>query len=119
MTIDMEQVDPSLRGKCKEAAEALCAADPMLRLVRGYYYDAVWGPQAHWWCERPDGTIVDPTAAQFPTQGGGVYEPLEGEDVQVSCEECGKAIRESEAHWMGHYPTCSRLCAGRLVGVIL
>ena len=27
------------RGKCKEMSEALIAADPSLRLVRGHYYD--------------------------------------------------------------------------------
>ncbi len=29
------------RGKCKEMSEQLCATDPTLTLVRGYYVDAI------------------------------------------------------------------------------
>jgi hypothetical protein len=49
------------RGKCKEMSEAAVAADPTLTLVRGHYFCTLWGEQAHWWCKRQDGIIVDPT----------------------------------------------------------
>jgi hypothetical protein len=107
-------IDRTLRGRCQALAEARCQADPSLRLVRGYYHDAAWGRQPHWWCVRPDGTIEDPSAAQFPTQGHGDYEP-QGETV--TCEQCGREVAERAAYWSGTHPACSGVCFGRLVGV--
>lgn len=104
--------DSSLRGRCKEMAEAACAADTSLRLVRGHYYDPAWGKQQHWWCERADGSIYDPTAAQFPSNGDSVYEEFSG---VVECEQCGKQMQEEEAQWAGRYPVCSGMCYYRLV----
>ena len=38
---------PSLRGRCRDLAEAACADDPPLTLVRGWYDDPIWGaPEA-------------------------------------------------------------------------
>lgn len=102
------------RGKCKEMSEALVAQDPTLRLVRGYYYDYDWGRQQHWWCEKPDGTVVDPTKDQFPSRGLGIYEEFDG---TVECEECGRVVQEGDAVMCGNYPCCSDICACRLVGV--
>lgn len=102
------------RGKCKEMSEALVAADPSLTLVRGHYYDADWGPQQHWWCVAPDGTIIDPTKDQFPSKGAGFYEPFNG---WCTCEECGTEIREEDAMMAGNYPCCSYDCVCRLVGL--
>jgi hypothetical protein len=102
------------RGKCKEFSEALCAEDPTLTLVRGHYLCPYWGEQQHWWCTQPDGTIVDPTKDQFPSKGAGEYVPFDG---TVYCEECGTALTEDTAIWMGRYPVCSDRCARSLVGV--
>lgn len=102
------------RGKCKEMSEALVAADPTLRLVRGHYYDTMWGEQAHWWCAKPDGEIVDPTKDQFPSKGAGVYVEFSG---IVQCDQCGKEMKEEDAIFMSSYPVCSNQCARSLVGV--
>ncbi len=96
------------RGKCKEFCEALCKEDSSLTLVRGHYYDAGWGEQPHWWCVKADGTIVDPTALQFPSEGRGIYVPFDG---SVECDNCGKEGREEDfdtSH--GRYVFCSYEC---------
>jgi len=100
------------RGKCKEMSEDLILKDPTLTLVRGYYYDYQWGKQEHWWCQREDGTIVDPTKDQFPSKGSGLYEPFSG---VCECETCGKDVLEEDATMAGPYPCCSYECAMRLV----
>lgn len=103
------------RGKCKEMSEALVAEDPSLTLVRGHYFCPIWGrDDGHWWCTKEDGTIVDPTAKQFPSEGCGIYTPFNG---IVTCEECGKETTEDKMVLMGNYPTCSDSCAMRLVGL--
>lgn len=107
--------DSKLRGKCKELAEAAVVADPTLRLVRGWYFCPIWGTdEQHWWCERPDGTVVDPTAGQFPSLGHGFYEEFDGIFV---CEECGREFPEKEAYPTGNsHLVCSTTCFGRMVG---
>lgn len=104
------------RGKCKELSEAAVAADPSLTLVRGHYFCPIWNSsEAHWWTVRADGTVYDPTAAQFPSKGHGIYTPFDG---SVECAECGKEMKEAEADFAGNYPVCSYECYGRLVGVL-
>lgn len=103
------------RGRCKELSEALIRDDPTLKLVRGYYYCPIWGKQAHWWCKRPDGTIVDPTKAQFPSNGIGEYEEFDG---WVECSNCGRRIREEEGDYESNYVFCSYNCHGQFVGVL-
>jgi hypothetical protein len=104
--------DVTLRGRCKEMAEAAVAADPSLTLVRGWYDDPHWGSQEHWWTTRPDGTIHDPTAAQFPVPNVVEwYRPFEG---VYPCMECGNEVPEGELV-MGC--CCSGECYGRMVGV--
>jgi hypothetical protein len=102
------------RGKCKEYAEKLCKEDPNLILVRGYYYCPFWGKQGHWWCKKPDGTIVDPTVKQFPSKGTGVYEEFDG---WVECAECGTRIKEEQAQFEGSYAFCSTRCHLIFVGL--
>ncbi len=103
------------RGKCREMSEALAAADPTLRLVRGFYSCPLWGTrEPHWWCAQSDGTIVDPTREQFPSAGGGLYEEVDG---TVECAECGNVVDEKAAVIMGNYATCSDRCACLLVGL--
>jgi hypothetical protein len=101
------------RGKCRELCEAAVKADPSLTIVRGHYFDWQWGEQPHWWTVRKDGSIYDPTARQFPSNGSGAYVPFSG---VVECAECGKQMQESEAEFGSNYAFCSYVCHGRFVG---
>ena len=103
------------RGQCKPMAEAAVKADPTLTLVRGHYFCPHWGKQAHWWTVRQDGTIFDPSAAQFPSKGAGEYMPFDG---TVECSNCGKGMTEETAwRFEGCYAYCSYTCYGQFVGV--
>lgn len=96
-------------------SEAAVAQDPTLRLVRGHYICPMWGPQAHWWTVRKDGTIYDPSVKQFPTAGAcAEYVEFDG---TVSCSECGKTGHEEEFSFQSNYCFCSVKCYGRFVGV--
>lgn len=92
-------------GQCAEVTAAMAQAFPELTRVRGHYLDAWWGERAHWWCIAPDGTVVDPTAAQFPTAGAGVYLPWDegAEEPSGKCIECG-------AYVYGGGSVCSDAC---------
>lgn len=107
----MSTPDPDLRGKCESMSKAAVEADPTLRLVRGWYHDPDWGRQEHWWTERPDGTILDPTSGQFPWGGiPHLYEEYQG---VFPCGECGADVREGE----GYDGCCNEVCFGRMVGL--
>lgn len=104
--------DSRLRGRCYELASRAVDEDPTLTLVRGWYDDPIWGAEEHWWCARPDGTIVDPTSAQFHV--GGVtewYRPFGG---LYPCAECGREVPEDRL--VGDR-CCSGECFGRMVGI--
>lgn len=105
-----------LRGKCHEMAADACRQDPTLTLVRGFYHCPTWGKQQHWWAARPDGSIVDPTADQFPSKGAGRYEPFDG---FVQCDQCLRRVREDSV-WRveGRFAFCREHCYGVFVGVI-
>ena len=104
------------RGKCKEMSEALVASDPTLILVRGHYHCSIWGEQAHWWCKKPDGTVVDPTKDQFPSRGVGEYVEFDG---KIPCSNCGKEMTEETTYtFESRYAFCSYECHGRFVGVL-
>lgn len=110
---DPETLTPrELRGKCQPYAEAAVAADPSLRLVRGWYTDPQWGREEHWWTVRPDGSIYDPTARQFPM--GGVTEWYEEFDGLYPCVNCGAPTPEGDLVGGG---CCSGSCYGSMVGV--
>ena len=103
------------RGKCKEFCEKAVAEDPTLTMVRGHYWCPMWNSdEPHWWCVKPDGTIVDPTKQQFPSNGLGSYTPFNG---KVECSQCGKEMDESEAEFESNYCFCSGRCHGAFVGV--
>jgi len=67
----------------------MVAAFPELKRVRGHY---VTGRKEypHWWCVTAEGTVVDPTAAQFDGLPG-FYEPhVEGSPEPTGkCPNCG------------------------------
>ena len=102
------------RGKCKEFVDAAIINDPTLKAVRGYYYDWQWGEQQHWWCVRPDGSIYDPTALQFPSAGKGDYIEFDG---YFNCEGCGVRIKEEAATTYGRHVYCGGECLMRDVGL--
>lgn len=103
------------RGKCKEMSEELCRADESLTLVRGFYHDPVYGKEQHWWCKKPEGTIIDPTEKQFPF--GGIPELYEEFNGICECDECGKEFKEEDGKFESRYSFCSGKCLMRFVGL--
>ncbi len=94
-------------GRCADATEAMKAAFPELTRVRGYYLDAAWGSREHWWLTAPDGSIVDPTAEQFPTLGKGHYEPWDETQKEPTgqCMDCGEYCYDGNTFCS---PACER-----------
>ena len=109
----METDYEKYRGKCKQMSEELCAKDVPLTLTKGWYHCPIWGAQEHWWCKKPDGTVVDPTANQFPSKGIGEYEEYVG---ILSCECCGIDVKEDDAYLVEHHVYCSYKCYGTDIG---
>lgn len=110
-----ESIYNLFRGKCKEMSEALCKEDASLTLVRGFYHDPFYGKEQHWWCKKPDGTIVDPTSKQFPF--GGIKEFYEEFKGSCECAECGIKKPEEEMKFESNYAFCSGKCLMRFVGL--
>lgn len=81
---------PDPVGRCVEATAAMVAAFPELKRVRGHVYNVVWGEREHWWAVTPDGSVVDPTAGQFPN-GISYYEPWDESVPEPTgkCPNCG------------------------------
>lgn len=103
------------RGKCKELSEELCANNPNLTLVRGYYFCPIWNSEEqHWWCKDKTGKIIDPSKDQFPSRGLGFYREFDG---TLECSNCGKSMLESEAMFDSNYAFCSTACNMRFVGL--
>ena len=78
-------------GQCKEVTRQMAADLPELTRVRGHYYCWAWGERAHWWLADANGTIIDPTAQQFPSKGKGEYVPWPEGAPEPSgiCPNCG------------------------------
>ena len=96
------------RGKCKELCEELTQTQSGLELVRGYYYDAFWGKQTHWWCKDEFGNILDPSKKQFPDQNG-EYEEFDG---WIECSNCSKKLHENDQGiiFQSNYVFCDGTC---------
>jgi hypothetical protein len=88
--IEANVQDP--HGRCREVTEQMADAFPELIRVRGHYYCLHWGERQHWWLVMPDGEIVDPTAAQFPSKGDGDYEQWDESRPEPTgiCPNCGE-----------------------------
>lgn len=95
-------------GSCASATEQMVKAFPELRRVAGFY-----GGREHWWCVAPDGTVVDPTAAQFDP--GFAYEEYDaarhGPRRSGRCPECGDDVYEGADFCS---PACLRRYGARL-----
>lgn len=85
-----------VRGTCKKATSEMVKEFPELRQAAGFV-DVHWGTEEHFWCVAPDGTIVDPTEAQYGPVGVIHYEELDlnnPEDVKRiptgKCPNCGE-----------------------------
>ncbi len=114
-----------VRGHCRMATGAMIEAFHELRQVRGYYLCPHWGEQQHWWCVALDGSVVDPTAHQFPSKGQGLYRELAGDELPVGkCMDCGSDTFSYEVDGNGdrtgqpnvHAPEfCDAICKQRTV----
>lgn len=96
-------------GQCSSITKEMAAAFPELRRVRGHYYCHTWGERTHWWLVTKDGAVVDPTAAQFPSKGRGVYvEWNEGDPEPIGkCANCGGLVsHDSDTGSMFCSPEC-------------
>lgn len=99
-----ENVTESL-GTCREVTEAMRVAFPELRRVRGHYDCPVWGSRSHWWLVDADGSIVDPTASQFPSRGTGGYREWDesAEEPTGICMNCRAYVFDGDNF-------CSKSC---------
>lgn len=86
-------VPPDPTGLCQQITAKMVAAFPELKRIRGHY---TWTgstdrPWPHWWCVTDTGEIVDPTAAQWPDSGRGVYDPWDESQGEPTgkCPNCG------------------------------
>ena len=96
------------RGKCKELWTLLVSQNPDLVIMRGYYYDAFWGKQCHWWCKDLDNNIIDPSKKQFPDQNG-EYEEFDG---WMTCSNCSRQLHENDEGiiFQSNYVFCDGTC---------
>lgn len=86
----------SVRGLCDSATKAMVIAFPELRRAAGFAH-TTWGPDQHWWCVAPDGSVVDPTAAQFPVvfryEELDLDNPADAARVPTGvCADCGDPV---------------------------
>jgi hypothetical protein len=80
------------RGQCAAVTEAMAAAFPELRRVRGFYECPIEGRRPHWWMATRAGLIIDPTACQFPSNGIGLYVEHVGPEPTGQCLNCGSLL---------------------------
>jgi hypothetical protein len=97
---------PCLHGRCAEGTLEARKAFPELARVRGH----VRGRGDHWWCVAPDGTIIDPTRAQWnPIPDAEDYEFLDESTADRlpigKCPGCGGF------RYQGSSGVCSAECA--------
>ncbi len=97
-------------GKCAEVTNEMAVAFPELVRVRGHYYCWVWGERSHWWLVDENGSIVDPTAEQFPSKGNGEYvQWIDGTPEPTGkCANCGNLVYNGDT-------CCSEICSAEYV----
>lgn len=93
----LEHKKSNCAGLCHSQSIAMQKAFPELLLVRGYVCF-----NHHWWCETPEGIIVDPTWKQF---GNGhtyrAYDESQPEPIG-QCFECGALLYEEGAYGLNY-----------------
>jgi hypothetical protein len=100
-----------VRAECNQFTREFVMKFPHLTRVPGFYGRVIgdYHGTEHWWCVEPDGTIVDPTAAQF--QPGHTYTPLDENKHTIKigrCMNCGDDIFGLKAQ--GPKSICSKEC---------
>jgi len=92
----------SAKTQCAEATLAMVEEFPELIRVRGLAhveepYELPPTRTPHWWCETPEGFIVDPTGHQYPTQIL-KYDPVDEAKGEPTgkCPNCGDLCYESQ-----------------------
>ena len=84
-----ENGQPRTRGSCGHAAKMMILSFCELRRVPGHAFTPV-GVSDHWWCETPDGEIVDPTVSQFWPWMPDYSEWPRNEPIPIGkCMNCG------------------------------
>ncbi len=92
---------------CAGAVVKMVESFPELKAVRGWY-----GGSAHWWCVAPDGSVVDPTEAQFLQWSEEKYVAFRD---GIDPEPIGKCMSCGEYVWSGNEPNaCSPECLADL-----
>lgn len=112
----------TFRGQCKVLSDAAVKADPTLTLVRGHIFVPGWPSepeQAHWWCKRQDGTILDPSWEQFPFHSPPSAMSYTEFDGTFMCDNCGESFKEGaeDSSHESRYSFCSHRCHGKFVGI--
>ena len=74
-------------GMCKIASQEIAYRLPDFKVNSGRITDDFGGNWNHYWCEAPNGDIIDPTVEQFfaPVQypNGEIWDPIKLEDIQI------------------------------------
>jgi len=97
------------RLNCSEATKKMVKIFSELKRVRGLAsVEEPWGlpptRTPHWWCVTPEGTVIDPTAHQYPTRILDYSEADESKGPPTGkCPNCGDLCYQSEY-------TCSEKC---------
>lgn len=115
-------LERGIESACDDTTHRMMKAFPELKRVRGFVtypghqvnpLHFLTSPFAsdgiqHWWCVAPDGTIVDPTAGQFPSSELSYEEYDETEHgtcPEGKCMDCGELFYDSATS-----PFCSESC---------
>lgn len=107
-----------VRGKCQPATLEMQAAFPELRIAAGFAHVS-WGRDQHFWCVAPDGSVVDPTAAQFQLPIH--YEELDLNDPKTrELVPIGKCMNCGEETYVASLSAdmCSQKCADDFVAYL-
>ena len=92
--------ETSAYGQCEYVCRKMLQTFPELHLIRGHYWDDMWGKRQHWWLiTSPHGMIIDPTAVQFPSRGYGPYQPWVDGDPEPTGKSphCGEFCYNNES----------------------
>jgi hypothetical protein len=107
----------SALANCQSACKAMVKEFPELKITNGFAHFLTCGPRAHWWLIAPDGSIVDPTAHQFPDYLGSPimhYEEIDDDHdarkyPQQRCMNCGEYYyQKPELKGVMHTKQCER-----------